>query len=346
MKILFVSSTNLGLGLAMRCNLDGHDIRFISNSPAGGGIVKHKEPSEEWLPNIAVYDNNELAAEADSIRAHGYRVIGPSRWSSMIERDTGYRNQIITALGWPTNHLTKGTHLYISGWFNGAVFICSYTSLLYRRFMAGGVGPELPCTGMLSCFKPLTAKAYHTFLTPLEKVLKKVDHRGCVHIHAIVEEDNYCVKEIHTSFLHPLSLLLYENTNLSASKVMLSLLDETSKAIKPINDWASGVLLSVAPYPHGQVDASREFSMRGIVEGNLKHLWLGDVFLKEGQYNVSGQGLIGYVTARGDDEFECIRRMYRTVGNLRFPDIQYRNDIGRNSQQILQTLREPGWLAT
>lgn len=343
MNILFVSETGLTLGLAMRMDSEGHSTRYITQGTSGIGLVKHLG-AEQWIPDITIYDSNTMAPEADAARASGYKTLGPSRWSSMVEDDLTYRGQIIGAVGWPSNHVPTGTHLYISGCFNGSEFIATYTSILWRRFMSGGAGPDLFCTGMLGCFQGLTAKTHETFIRPLDKVLRKVNHRGFVHIHALVEGDNYCVKEVFTSFAHPLSLLLYENTNLSSSEVLLRLLDESSKPIRTIDDWASGIQLSVPPYPY-RTNTEEITQVDGIIPANLKHLWFGDISFQDNRYFVSDRGLIGYVTSRGKDENECIRRLYRTVGNIKAVDMQYRNDVGKSTQALLTSLRNPGWIS-
>lgn len=344
MNLLFISDSNLSLGLAMRCESEGHNVRFATTaSSAGQGIVKLASQDEEWSPDIAVYDNNKFTQHADSARSNGLKTLGPSRWSSLLESDENYRNQIIASLGWPLAGAMQGTHLYISAWFNGASFVSTYTSISYRRFMPGGAGPDLTCTGMIGNFKGLTDKTFQTFVAPLEKMLKKVNHRGCVHIHAVVDGDKFAVKDICASFMHPLSLLLYENSNLTTSNILLHLLDETSKPIFTIAPWACGAQISLPPYPHGELTDRKQ--IKGIIPANLKHIWLADVSMEDNSYYATNNGLVGYVTARGADENECVRRMYRTIGNINTTDLQFRNDIGRHLQSLLTALRSPGWLS-
>lgn len=143
--------------------------------------------------------------------------------------------------------------------------------------------------------------------------------------------------------MHPLSLLLYENTNLNASDIMLRLLDETSKYIQPLDNWTAGIQLSIPPYPNGSIDGYNT-PIEGIVSGNLKHLWFADVAKQDKDYKTGNYGLLGYCTARGVDESEAIRRMYRTVGNIKVNDLQYRNDIGRNIQPLFNKLRQHNWI--
>lgn len=340
-KLLFISDTGLPLGLAIRCSQDGHDVRFLTTMDAGLGLVKLHSGEESWIPDLAVMDSIDRTAEAEDVRSQGFRVLGPSRWSSMLESDANYHKQIITSLGWPTTPI-QGTHFHISAFFNGANFIASYGSIIYRRFMAGGAGPDLNCTGMVGNFKGLPPKSYKTFVEPLEKMLRKVGHHGCVHIAAVVHGEQFYVKELNASFANPLTLLLFENTNLSSSEVILRLFDETSKPIYITDKWAAGLKISVPPFPYEATGIPCELA--GIVPAALKHIWLEDVSLIEGKYIASGRGSVGYITSRGSDENEAVRRMYRTVGNLKTPDLQYRVDVGRNAQSLLNALRQPGWL--
>lgn len=345
MRILFVSETGLNLGLAMRCENDGHDVRYIDKHNCGIGIIKTPSEKESSWADMTIFDTNSFAGRADEMRIGGHKILGPSRWSSMLAHDGVYKSQIIASLGFPNNNLQQGTNFYISAWFNGATFISTYASFVYRRFMSGGAGPDLNCTGMLGNFNGVTSKTWRTFVEPLEKMLKKVNHRGPVHIHAIVQGDQFSVKDINASFMHPLSLLLYENSSKTPSTILLALFDETSKPIKPIDSWASGLQLSVTPYPHGDLKEDRFIQTQGIVQANMNHIWLGNISKKDGQYYAHANGLVGYVCARGINEHECVRRMYRTVSNLKVADLQYRNDVGRNIQNMITSLTHPGWLS-
>lgn len=344
MQILFVSDTGLPLGLAMRCSQDGHSVRYLSSTSCGQGLVETHDHKEGWVPDMTVLDSTERTSDAESIRSQGFKVLGPSRWSTLLETDPNYQKQIITSLGWSSAPL-YGTHFYISSWFNGASFIASYGSIVYRRFMSGGAGPDLTCTGMLGNFKDLPTRTYQTFLKPLERVLKKVNHRGCIHIHAVVNQDKFSVKDINASLIHPLALLLFENTNVTVSDILLRLVDEVSKPVYIIDPWACGMQLSVSPYPHGVLKEDHFIQMDGVVKDNLKHLWLANVSKKKEQYFAHDRGRIGFITARGCDPMECTKRMYRTLNNLKIPDVQFRNDIGKETETLIKSLRQPGWLA-
>lgn len=335
MRILVVSDTGLGLGIAARCSKDGHDLLY--RSPIGGsGLVKTKIEDTKWHPDLTIFDNNKYANQCDSVRAEGAKILGPSRWSALVEEDERYRTQFINSLGWQTTGVEQGTNLYISLWFNGSYPIAIYSSVVYRRFMSGGAGRDVSCAGILSNFNSITPKTKETFIDPLCKSLRKVNHRGPIHIHAFVDGDKFCVKELFTSFVHPFNLPLLENVNISTSDLLLRVLDETSKSVSTLAPWAMALQLSV---PQNTTTI-----IKGVVPGNLKHLWFTGVNLDKDEYKVDSSGAIGYVSGRGINETECVRRVYRTVNNLSATDLQYRNDVGKHSSILVEKLRSSGWL--
>lgn len=346
MRLLFVSDDGAGLGMATHLSSEGHAITFYTNhgSMLGKGIIEIAHPeSEVSIADIYCYDNTKYGKEADEIRNTGSRVLGASSWSSMLETDKEYQDQVIKLIGWEKAKSSAGINLYTTVWFNGDKYIATYNSLVYRRFMSGGAGPDLGCVGMMSNFNPPTDKVYTNFLKPLEKILKRVNHRGCVHIHSLIKDSGFGVSEISTQFAHPLSYLLFENSNVSVADILLRLFNENSQRIEPLEHWASGVMLSVPPYPYHIIHNPVE--IKGVQPANLKHLWLCDAQKIGGSwYTAANDGKIGYVTARGVSPEESVRRMYRTIGNLEIKDGQYRNDVGKNINTVLETLKRGGWI--
>lgn len=178
----------------------------------------------------------------------------------------------------------------------------------------------------------------------MEPILKKISFKGCIHLHTLINEDKFCVKEISTEFNHPLSLLQYENGRSSVAQTLLRTLDITSQTIPPINRWAAGVLLSIPPFPSQA--SGIETPIRGVHEQAVKHLWFSDVKLSDKDWVTAGvSGCLGWVTARGVSPSEATKRVYRTISNLSVPNLQYRYDIGaRNIYSLLDGLSKHEWI--
>lgn len=343
MRFLVVSESGQGLGIASHLSSEGHSVTFttLSESPLGRGIV---DRSNETAPDIVLFDSDKFSSQAQQLREQGLRVLGASQWAGALNSNSDYAQSIIKSVGWPTEGVTKGVHLYVTGWFNGTRFIATYASLVYRRLMSSGNGPDIRFTGVVGNFwLSRHSRTTKNILEPLERILKRANHRGAFHTHVFVNEDDYCVPEVWASTTDPLAVLLFENSRNTISDTLLKLFDENSNPISPTSPWTCGVLLSVPPYPYEAVSSAR--SLRGVNPGNLKHLWLIDA-CKDGSAWSSGgvHGKLGYVTARGNSVNESVRRVYRTISNLSVPDLQYRDDIGRDTYRLFQQLRSWGWL--
>lgn len=346
MRFTFISKQGDGLGLATHLSSEGHAVSLAleNGSEIGEGIVQCiKEDTSAVAPDIYVVDDESYGDRADLLRNNGNRVLGSSQWSQLLESSPDYMKKVIQLVGWDTDTVSNGVNLYITAWFNGTHYISSYCSLVYKRFMTGGRGPDVRFTGVLSTFNPLTDQTFQTFLKPLQRVLRRVNHRGCFHIHAVTTGDLYSVKEVSASFSSPLSLLLYENAKASATDILLRLFDESSRRVPTLESYAAGLLLTVPPFPYKV--ASEPTVLKGLETPALKHLWVVDAKKRGTEWSTTGaHGKIGYVTARGSSVHEAVKRAYRTVGKFEIRDLQFRDDVGKDVQALLEHLTSYRWI--
>lgn len=349
MKFLAISESGHAVGLLMRLQKEGHSTSILSNHSFGNGIID--QPLEDSASDITIFDSNSLGVKADQMRKEGKRVLGASKWSNSLEENKEYADSLIKSAGWNIENGSNGINLYITAWFNGNNYISVYTSLVYRRFMSSGRGPDLNFTGVVSLFNQDKVELINkNLLEPLKPILKRTNHRGCFHIHTLINGLNFGVKSISASFENPLSIFLFENTRLSSSDLLLKMFDEKSDNIHPISEWTAGVMLSVPPYPY-KSDDTKAIDLKGIDQFNLKHMWLVDVVKDKDIYRTGfANGKIGYVTARGATTDSCwgyneaTRRIYRTISNLQIKDLQYRDDVGDKVSDILSMLQKNKWI--
>lgn len=343
MKWLFVSENAESLGLAMHLTSEGHSVGFVmKNAEAGTGLVDRNP--EEGAADINVVEGEQVARDADELRGSGLRVFGDSRWSNAIANNPDYVKDLARAIGWPVDKVNSGINLYTTVWFNGRNFVSVYTSFVYRRFMSSGKGPDIGYAGSVSSFAKPTARMQEHILDPLAKILKKVNHRGCFHVQSLVNGDDYCVKTLSASSSHPLALAAFENSKVPCTDLILRSFNELSEPLHPIDNWTACVMFSVPPYPY--TDSTIDLSeVKGIEPSNLKHLWLVDMMRDNGVWKQAGlSGKLGYATARGSYPSEAVGRVYRTLRNLSAPDLQYRDDIGRNVSKLIDVVRGHGWI--
>jgi hypothetical protein len=344
MRLLIVSKTGFGLGIASHLSSEGHLVNILIDrddcSRIGTGIVSL---TGNGRPDITIFDNSQFGKNADELRQSGERVFGASHWAQTLQDDPEYRKAVIRATWGTLEPITKGVDAYVSCWFNGNDYIATYLSVVYHRMTPGGTSPDVGFTGCVSNFWEPTSKVRDAFLTPLVKVLRRVNHRGCFHIRSTINGDMFSISDIAASFEHPLSLLLFENSKNSVPDILLKLFDEGSSSLTPLNQWVCSVMLSVPPFPY--TVHSLPTALTGVIPANLKHLWLSDAMRENGRWMTTGShGKVGYVTSRGTTISESCRRAYRTIRNLQIQDLQYRNDVGRDIGPLLVSLRNNGWI--
>jgi len=332
MRLLVVSRTGYGLGVASHLSGEGHSVDVLV-----GASLPTKLPTIP--PDIAIFDSHADSVLAKSIRTKGVRVLGVSDWSSILASNQEYRINLIDAIGYKLWKDEPGIDVIVSCWFNGQRFISKSIVFNYDRMMAGDVGTKVDSAGYVACFDVDKSSLVRDVLTPIEKFLRKANHRGCFSISVrITDGPDILVKDISAEFTKPYTQAIYENTRTPKSDVLLSIFNESSQPLKHVEPYVCGVGLSVYPYPQSVPNALVTIS--GICAANTKHIWSMDI-IKEDDVWVSGHlnGCIGYVTARGSSVQEAQRRAYRTISNLKADGLQYRIDIGKNVGEGLFKLR-------
>jgi phosphoribosylamine-glycine ligase len=204
--------------------------------------------------------------------------------------------------------------------------------------MAGNVGVEVVSSGYVAYFGE--AKIINTILDPIEKFLRKANHRGCFSVNVVVDKDgNIYGESVSANSNLPYTNALYENTRKNKSDLVLAMFDPTSAPVTTIEPYVCGVMLSVYPYPYAKPEEPREIF--GLNSANQKHMWQMDISKVENK-SVCGQltGNAGYVIARGKTAQEAQRRVYRTISNLKVEGLQYRNDIGKDIPEKMYKLKE------
>jgi len=78
----------------------------------------------------------------------------------------------------------------------------------------------------------------------------------------------------------------------------------------------------------------------GLEDENLKHVFLQSIYKDETSYMMSGEAAPVYTAvARGQNLREASRRVYRTIGEVQFPRMQYLPNIAGQSMTTFQNLK-------
>jgi|SRR3990167_1569377 len=334
MRLCIFTATGFGCGIAAHMSKEGHSVTVSTEWTEGTAI-----------PDISILDSPIFTRLADMLRGRGSRVLGPTSWGSLLVSDNGYKQNLISAIGYkPATDTTYGTHVIVSCWFNGNKFISKSIVFNYTKMMSGDVGTDVDSSGYLVYFNVDKSKLVREILEPLERFLRKAGHKGCFSVECIVATDkDVYVKDISADLAKPYTTAIYENSKMSKSDILLSIFNESSAEIRPLDPWVAGVMLSVYPYP--QAKPEMIFPIDGLNPLNIKHSWLMDVENNGDGYQTGElSGNIGYITARGVSPQESCRRVYRTIENIRAKDLQYRNDVGKGVSEKFYQLQTLGWI--
>jgi phosphoribosylamine-glycine ligase len=336
--MLLVSATGYGLGIAPHLSSEGHQVNTFVNKVLS--IPHITNAIGDMIPDIAIFDSPDQYVPAEWVRTRGVRVLGASQWSNLLDSNEDYLKKTIQAIGYKPHVNEVGTGAEVVAWFNGQRFISKSIVFNYEHFMPGDTGVKLVSSGYVAKFDVDKSKLVDDILGPLEKYLRKAGHRGVFVVSVVVTDDGkVLVKGLSANMNKPYTNALYENTRRSKSDIVLDMFNESSNPSAPVDAYVVGVLLSVYPYPYTTPENPLE--ILGINPFNLKHLWLMDAEKKEDKwFSGSLSGCVGYVTARGSSVQEACRRAYRTISNLKIDVLQYRNDIGKDTNEKIFKLRK------
>ena len=330
MNILFISHEGDSLGLAMRCQEEGHPTTiYLPEEDAkciGDGLIEKplfnkpirklnesclatntNELLKEVKPDLVVFDSIGYGKVAEFIREKGIVVFGSSVWSDLLVKDEDYSNQIRRRIK------LELSDEYVVLW-NGSSICASFSIKNEKRLMTGGLGREVESSGLI-----ITSHLKSETNNEIEKILKRVKFRG--------------VLSISQSFSSSLIYLfpILETYKGSVADFLFSIASGKKFEGEVTQDYALSLLISIPPYPYHI--PCRNVNVGGINECNLKHLYLVDVAKPVGVYETTGSsGKVGWVAARGRSIKEARRRVYKTISNLSIDDVQYRMDIGEISK--------------
>ena len=189
-------------------------------------------------------------------------------------------------------------------------------------------------------------KITKAFLTPLLSELKKTGYKGAVNITTNINADKIRLANICLGFLYDSTYASFEGLRQDLGETLYRLAFDGIKRIKASPDWLVATRVSIPPYPFPMTEQlNKSVSVSGIDENNLRHAWLRDI-LKDEEGNYFSAGSDGYlmtVSARGLTPQKAFRRTYRTIGNLKIENSQYRLDLCDGLEDKLNKIKEWGF---
>ena len=221
-----------------------------------------------------------------------------------------------------------GQDVSIVGWFNGLNWLKPF---FYSTPESSNIG----AIAMLSqkSSNRLTEKT----IEPLKKALKMFDYKGPVTVSLIANESDVYIKNVYLGFTAPCVFAMVEGLkDLPLSDFLNMLAFGSNTDIVVSHDYLVGIEV-----------ANTEADMRGapilgIEQGNLDHIFFHGVYKDGESYLMSGESEAVYTAvAHGRDLIEASKRVYRTIGEVQFPNMKFLTNLQGQMSTTFNHLK--GW---
>lgn len=242
--------------------------------------------------------------------------------------------------------VVKGIEVSTEGWFNGRDWITPFNHTFEeKRFMECG-GANTGCMGNVVMRSDGDRLVEHT-VQRITSVLRKVSYKGPIDINCIVTKDAAYALEFTSRLGYDAIEALLEGLQEPIADLFFETATGAKKEMALGKDPTIAVRLTKAPWPMDKPDPiDKGMPILGITDENIKHIWFNDIYKdKDGCYlYAAGDGVICKATAHGRTVPDAVDRVYRTVNAIKYPDKQYRGDIGKRVPGDVQQLKAWGWL--
>lgn len=241
----------------------------------------------------------------------------------------------------------NGIELSTEGWFNGKQWVSPFNHTVeWKRLTEGDKGVQTGCMGNVVwvCGEDKLVK---NSLVPLTEFLTKAHYIGPLDVNCMLTSEEVYFLEFTARFgydaLQALCELLKGDLYDFLYGVATGVLQKQVFSSK----YAIAVRLLMQPYSKTEnIQDLQGLRVLNIPDQAQEHVWLSDVMYVKNIPVLSGtDGVVGCVTAWGEDPREARRRVYRTIENITLTqDLQYRGDIGKDFENKLDQLKEWGWI--
>lgn len=341
-SILLISSVGEGIPLGLKLSQEGNicklfinDLRVKPHLNGSKNLSVIQDPIgllEQF--DLVVITSPGIGHYGEECKAKGIKVLG-GLFQDKLVMDEEYPLQVRDIL-YPgsSSKIEDSIPVAVTGWFDGENFLFSYLTINYDRFLNQDRGPYAN-SGSVCRLLP-DSKISSLILTPMQELLTKVDFLGPITVPFSVYKESFSINSfipfIDSSFFPFLELV-----KSSVWEVLWKVIQKDPNIFLRREETSIGVSLSVPPYPYTHLaEKTLSSGYLKIPDPARSHTYI---------FPETTNGYLGCVTARGDGINEARRRAYRTISNIVVSDfVQYRTDIGHNSEDIFNLLKEWGWL--
>lgn len=245
----------------------------------------------------------------------------------------------------------QGIEMGIGAYFNGARFLSPVClDWEHKHFFPGDLG-EL--TGEMGTVVTYTGgqSLFKRTLAHLEEALAESGYCGYINLNMIVNEAHIWPLEFTSRFGYPGFAICSALHRQSWATIFKTMLDIDSTTLETAPGFATGVVLTVPPFPYAYGYEQLAKGMPVLFHPDISDAERQRVFLAEvekvGDYLVTS-GVSGYIcvaTGTGLTVQQANASAYALAGKVIVPNVRYRNDIGqRLANGELKLLQKWGYI--
>lgn len=245
----------------------------------------------------------------------------------------------------------------INGWFGPEGFLPDkyQISFEHKPFMPGDIGPQ---TGEMISLSQYVEhdQLVDEMLTPMVPILKALEHRGDFCIGCIIDKTGKAWPlEITSRLGYPAFFGQVASHKGDPAKWMRDLLDGKD-SLKVSEDPCFSVVLAQPPFPYKYYDPDLtegnpitidddaildDLHFCGVMKGKGPTLEKGKVV--EGEKYLTTGPYVMVVTGSGSTLERARKKVYRTIEQVHFPCMLYRNDGGEKVAKALPSMHSWGY---
>jgi phosphoribosylamine---glycine ligase len=225
----------------------------------------------------------------------------------------------------------EGTEVSTEGWFNGESFMEPWNHTFERKqLMNDGLGPSGGCAGNIVRIAKEINHVIDEGISLMAPILREHEYIGPIDLNTVVNEEGVWGLEFTPRFGYDALPALLELLEAPLGDVIASMAKREVPTSVPLSDkWASGLRVSIPPYPSEHLHPDEGIPIRGLTREDRDHLYFYDVKLNEKNSLVSTSafGAIVTITGKGDSISEAMEGPMAIAKRAKIPSKQYRTDL-------------------
>jgi len=243
----------------------------------------------------------------------------------------------------------EGTEISTEAWFNGQDFFLITGTIEEKKFMEGGKGPNTGCSGNLEIvYDQVNYPAiFREGLQKTKDFLQEYKFRGYIDLNTIVTAGQLYGLEWTPRFGYDCTSTLF-NVIENVTDFMGSIASGGNEPARIKNPFACATRISVPPYP-SEIEGEHPdgIPIEGLEEEEIvKDCYLYDCCLdrRNSLITVGIDGDVCVPIANGASIQEAWAKVRNKVKTIQIPDMQYRDDLHKTTQERYDILARQGWL--